>query len=116
MLGPRSLTKYSLSMNGHNGGLSVTNPTTLTTPIAGLYDGLRYTGSGKLLLGASYEGLDFIDAETGAVYGTIQVQKGDSTVNFAFRQGGLIYSVGKGGVYRIKIDEECAWQSAAFGA
>lgn len=108
-LGNRSLTRYTLSSDG-----TIDDSHIIATPIAGLYDGLRFTGSGKYLIGASYEGLDFLDAKSGKVYGTIQVQKGDSTVNFAIRSGGVIYVVGKGGVYRIKIAEECAWSQEAF--
>lgn len=112
-LGNRSLTKYKIEYteNGH----AVNSPSILASPIAGLYDGLRYTGSGKYLVGGSYEGLDFLDAVTGSVLGTIKVESTDSTVNFAFRKGGGIYVVGKGGMYSIKIAEEVAWQDPAFG-
>ncbi|TKY84709.1 hypothetical protein EX895_005789 [Sporisorium graminicola] len=112
-LGNRSLTKYKVVYTDE-GGHAVTSPSILATPIAGLYDGLRYTGNGKYLVGGSYEGLDFLDAVTGSVLGTIKVKSTDSTVNFAFRKGGGIYVVGKGGMYSIKIDEEVAWSDAAF--
>lgn len=112
-LGNRSLTKYKIEYT-ESGGHAITSPAILASPIAGLYDGLRYTGSGKYLVGGSYEGLDFLDSVTGSVLGTIKVPFPDSTVNFAFRKGGGIYVVGKGGMYSIKIAEEVAWSDPAY--
>lgn len=111
-LGNRSLTKYKIEYV--DGGHAITSLSILASPIAGLYDGLRYTGNGKYLVAGSYEGLDFLDSRTESVLGTIKVHSTDSTVNFAFRKGGEIYVVGKGGMYLIKIAEEVAWWNPAF--
>lgn len=111
--GKRSLTKYTIDYM-EDGGKSIRGAETLASPIAGLYDGVRYTGNGRWLVGASYEGLDFLDAKTGAVLGTIKVRTPDSIVNFAFRKGGGVYVVGKGGVWEIKIAQDLAWEDSAF--
>ncbi|SPO29097.1 uncharacterized protein UTRI_06046 [Ustilago trichophora] len=110
--GNRSVTKYDIQ--SIDGGHAITSSSVLASPIAGLYDGLRYTGNGKYIVGGSYEGLDFLDAVTGSVLGTIKVPPTDSTVNFAFRKGGGIYVVGKGGMYSVRIAEEVAWSDPAF--
>ncbi|KAJ9474877.1 SGL domain-containing protein [Pseudozyma hubeiensis] len=114
-LGNRSITKYKIDYT-EDGGHAITSSAILATPVAGLYDGLRYTGSGKYLVGGSYEGLDFLDSVTGSVLGSIRVPFPDSTVNFAFRKGGGIYVVGKGGMYSIKIAEEMAWGDPSFSS
>lgn len=48
--------------------------------------------------------------QAGLTIGTVQVPEGSTTINFAFRRGGIIYVVGKGAVYRIEIDEEIVWE------
>ncbi|PWN88746.1 hypothetical protein FA10DRAFT_172292 [Acaromyces ingoldii] len=50
----------------------------LTSPVAGIYDGLRYSRSSKWNVAASYEGLDSLHAQTRFTVGTMPVSEGST--------------------------------------
>lgn len=107
-LGVRTITKYSIVDDN-----SLTQPRILASPLSYIWDGIRASRGGWIVAAAS-EGVDIVDPVSGLTLGTFHVGQNVTAVNIAFRPGGYIYVVGKGGAWEIKAKEEFAWDDARY--